>query len=127
MLGIPRRAVLEESVLCFRAAVPLAFPRGCQQSQIVPGIHGVREGRFLTAGTLRQRDRAALHVLFRIEVDVKPRRCSAEVQKDHCLFRADDAVEPHGIILRFLEKPFRVRRISRQHILAKVMPSAPTA
>jgi len=37
------------------------------------------------------------------------------VKRGHRLV-ADDAVEPHGIILRFLEKPFRVRRISRQHI-----------
>ena len=45
MLGIPCRAVLEESDLRFRAAVPRAFTRGRQKSHIVPGVHCVREGR----------------------------------------------------------------------------------
>ena len=81
MLGIPRRAVLIESILRFLCAVPRALPGRRQKSHIVPGAHCVREGRFLTAHALGKRDRAALHVLFRMEVDVKPRRCAAEVQK----------------------------------------------
>ncbi len=80
MLGIPRRAVLIKSVLRFLHAVPRALPCRCQESHIVPGVHCVREGRFLTAHALGKRDRAALHVLFRMEVDVKSRRGAAEVQ-----------------------------------------------
>ena len=78
------------------------------------GNHGIREGRFLTSDSLCQRDRAALHVLFWIEVDIKPRRCATEVQKDNRFFRADDAVEPHGSVLRLLQTDLGVRSIARQ-------------
>ena len=111
VLGVPRRAVLVKSILRFRAAVPRAFPRRCQQSHIVTGIHGIREGRFLTAHALCKRDRAAVHPLFRIEVDIKLRRSAAEVQKNHRLFQADDAVEPYGSVIRFLQTNLRVRSI----------------
>lgn len=96
MLGIPGGAVLVEALFFLRAAVSSAFPCGCQESKVIFRIHGIGEYRYLAAHTLRQFDRAALHIRLGVEMHIQPRRSLPKVKEDDRFLAPHHAVEPDG-------------------------------